>query len=342
MSAAFSCFKADLSEMIKAGAKERKTSSKPTITSMVPTSYRFLSWMSGLPARWPKSTAKAQDVADTSGPAFPEDVERAINEVLLNDTREMCSTMSLVASRFQAWTKPIMFHAVIVRPRRNWLQRISQSLLPNADLIHILVLDLPFTERGSRYPRLSDKESSHIRRLLQASQRVRRLAVTWNIWAEFERECGALQLESLYLIWDRIDGSDRPSLNHLQHPSALQDLTVYAPYRLRSPQDHWRPGVLCLPQMTHCVNIAYVTYATDLWSEALRTVGELYLKRTIFILVDMYKDIYAPPYDGLIARLRERNPNFSTAYLRFYSQVLLEWVAKMEGLPSILRRPPPE
>jgi hypothetical protein len=42
------------------------------------------------------------DVADPK-PAFPEDIERAINDALLNDARDMCGTMSLVASRFYAW-----------------------------------------------------------------------------------------------------------------------------------------------------------------------------------------------------------------------------------------------
>jgi hypothetical protein len=34
---------------------------------------------------------------------FPDDIERAIHEALLNDTKDMCYTMSLVASRFYAW-----------------------------------------------------------------------------------------------------------------------------------------------------------------------------------------------------------------------------------------------
>jgi hypothetical protein len=34
---------------------------------------------------------------------FPEDIERTITGVLLNDARDMCGTMSLVASRFHAW-----------------------------------------------------------------------------------------------------------------------------------------------------------------------------------------------------------------------------------------------
>jgi len=36
-------------------------------------------------------------------PAFPEDIERAINQALLDDARDMCGTMSLVACRFYAW-----------------------------------------------------------------------------------------------------------------------------------------------------------------------------------------------------------------------------------------------
>ncbi|KAJ7725224.1 hypothetical protein DFH07DRAFT_783057 [Mycena maculata] len=140
------------------------------------------------------------------------------------------------------------FHTIIVRQRNNWLQRISQSLLPNASLIRVLVLNLSFTHGRTRIHKLSDEESSHIRRL---TGRVRHLAVTWNIWAKFERKCGALQLESLYLIWDR----DAPLLDHLQHPSALKDLS------LRTSQ----------------------------------------------------------------AQQRERNPNFSTAYLRFYTEVQVDY-----------------
>ncbi|KAJ6479246.1 hypothetical protein C8R47DRAFT_1198281 [Mycena vitilis] len=66
--------------------------------------------------------------------------------MLLLDARGMCHTMSLVASRFNVWTKPITFHTVIVRPHDNWVQRVRDHLLPNGNFIRILVLDLPFRE----------------------------------------------------------------------------------------------------------------------------------------------------------------------------------------------------
>jgi hypothetical protein len=42
-------------------------------------------------------------LAPIQEPTFPEDIERTIIDVLLNDARDMCGTMSLVASRFHAW-----------------------------------------------------------------------------------------------------------------------------------------------------------------------------------------------------------------------------------------------
>ncbi|KAJ7734490.1 hypothetical protein DFH07DRAFT_844815 [Mycena maculata] len=326
---------------IKREAPSKRTLPAPSPMALtVSTCYRFLSWMSG----WPlllKSAANVQ-VAATIEPTFPEDIERTINEMVLNDMRDMCGTMSLVASRFHAWTKPIMFHTVIVRRQKNWLQGISQSLLPNASLIRILVLDLPFTERRGR--RLSFKEASHIRRVLVASDQVRHLAVTWNIWAQFERKCGALQLESLYLIWDRVVDSEDPSLDRLQHPSALKDLTVYAPHRLGEGgrKSWWRPGALCLPSTAHCANLAYVTYASE--SKPILDIGDFYLRRARFVLVDTEEKFATAAAEYTTARIRRdtaKNPNFSVTYLRFSSQVLVEWVAKMEGRPSVLQHPPP-
>ncbi|KAJ7108166.1 hypothetical protein C8R44DRAFT_744117 [Mycena epipterygia] len=141
-------------------------------------------------------------VAATSEPTFPEDIERTINEVLLNDARDMCGTMSLVASRFHTWTRPIMFHTVIIRRRGDWIQRISDCLLLNASFIRVLVLDLTSTQLPRVRAQIPDEELSPIRLLLEASGRVGHLAVTWNIWAHLQRECGALRLESLYLVWD--------------------------------------------------------------------------------------------------------------------------------------------
>ncbi|KAJ6553150.1 hypothetical protein B0H19DRAFT_1263554 [Mycena capillaripes] len=125
--------------------------------------------------------------------ALPEDIERAITEMLLSETRDMCGTVSLVASRFNTWSKPFKFRTVIVRQRKSWMKRISRVLLPNAHFIRVLAVDLP-SERGQ----LPEKESFHIQRLLDASTHVSHLAVVWHIWAHLPRECGALQLESLY------------------------------------------------------------------------------------------------------------------------------------------------
>ncbi|KAJ7656799.1 hypothetical protein DFH06DRAFT_1473420, partial [Mycena polygramma] len=81
-----------------------------------------------------------------SSPKFPEDLERTITEVLLNDAADMCGTMSLLASRFHAWAIPFAFHTVVIHQRDDWMQRISECFLPNANTIHVLVLHLPSRE----------------------------------------------------------------------------------------------------------------------------------------------------------------------------------------------------
>ncbi|KAJ6564136.1 hypothetical protein B0H19DRAFT_1258627 [Mycena capillaripes] len=87
--------------------------------------------------------------------------------------------MSLVASRFHAWTKPFTFHTVIVRRHDKWVQTTTDCVLPNASFIRMLVLDLPFTQDEVRL-QSSAEELSIIRRLLEACGRVSHLAVTWN------------------------------------------------------------------------------------------------------------------------------------------------------------------
>ncbi|KAJ7670230.1 hypothetical protein B0H17DRAFT_1086127 [Mycena rosella] len=271
-------------------------------------------------------------------PRFPEDIERAINDALLHDARDMCGTMSLVASRFYAWTKPITFRTVVVRRHDDWTKRISNLLLPNAGFIRALAIDLPS-------PRLSDDELSHIRQLLEASQRVRHLAVGWNVWARFYPECGSLQLESLYLIWDRAHPASPPSLKHLQHPAELKDLTIYAPPDPRNPTPFRPWGELFLPATAHCPNLAYVTYAAD--RTPVPTVGSLCedlsnLQGAMFVLVDIPdKFVNEESEDELLKDDKEAYPNFSTAYLCHSSQVLGEWLAKIEGRPSVLEHPPP-
>ncbi|KAJ6597031.1 hypothetical protein DFH09DRAFT_109596 [Mycena vulgaris] len=282
----------------------------------------------------------SSSVAASPKPTFPEDIEQAINDVLLKDARDMCGTMSLVASRFHAWTKPITFRSVVVHRHNNWTTRISDLLLPNASFIRVLAIDLPFT-RGQ----LSDEELSHIRRLLEASGRVRHLAVTWNIWAHFHLECGFLQLESLYLIWDKFHPISPPSLKHLQHPSTLKDLTVYAPPDLHNPTPFRPWGDLFLPETDHCPNLAYVTYAAD--RTPIPTVGTLCedlpgLKGAMFVLVDMpEKYMNEEEEDEMVKDDKALYANFSTAYARFSRQLLGEWLAKIEGRRSVLEHPPP-
>ncbi|KAJ7436066.1 hypothetical protein B0H11DRAFT_2111725 [Mycena galericulata] len=164
-------------------------------------------------------------VATSQGqkPAFPEDIERTINQVLLDDARDMCGTMSLVASRFYAWTKPITFRTVVVRRHNDWTKRIDEFLLPNASFIRCLAIPGSF----------SAAELSPVRLLLESARQVVHLAVTWSLWAQLPSECGALGLESLYLIWDGVPPVSFPSLKHLERPTALKDLTIFAPADLR-------------------------------------------------------------------------------------------------------------
>ncbi|KAF9041991.1 hypothetical protein BDZ89DRAFT_1060032 [Hymenopellis radicata] len=274
---------------------------------------------------------------------FPEDIERAINEALLKDldARDMRATMSLVAFRFHEWTKRIMFSTVIIRRRNNWTQRISELLVPNASSIRILVLNLHFTE-GT----LSDYELSHIRRLLEAAEGVRYLAVPWNLWARLSREFGSLQLESLYLIWDGTHPARPPSLKNLQHPALLTDLTMYAPPDPENPTPFRSGGerFLRLADTRRCPKLAYVTYAADRTPGP--TVGSLCediptLSGAMFVLVDIPAKYLDEEEDELVKDDKEMYPNFSTAYLPFSSQVLGEWVSKVEGRPSVLEHPAP-
>ncbi|KAJ7831342.1 hypothetical protein B0H14DRAFT_2805091 [Mycena olivaceomarginata] len=173
-------------------------------------------------------------MATTATPAFPEDIERAISEVLLEDTREMCSTMSLVALRFHTWTKPVRFRTVVVHRHENWMKRVENLFFPNAHYIRVLAVNLPLSGGV-----LSAEEFSCMRTLLEASQGVRHLAIVWHLWTPFARLCGSRPLESLYFIWDRSWKHRNPvlppSLEYLQYPSALADLTIYAPADLYNP-----------------------------------------------------------------------------------------------------------
>ncbi|KAJ7108192.1 hypothetical protein C8R44DRAFT_744138 [Mycena epipterygia] len=171
----------------------------------------------------------------TPQPGFPDTIERTITSVRLHDSRDLCGTISLMAARFHAWTKPIAFHLGRRHENDNgWTQRINDLLLPNAHFTRVVALNL-------RDP-LSDAELSHIQRLLEASKHVKHLAMGWNLWVHFPLECGSLHLESIYLIWDGAYDVSLPSSKNLQHPAALRDLT----------------GFLYLPATAHSVNLAAV------------------------------------------------------------------------------------
>ncbi|KAJ6536805.1 hypothetical protein B0H19DRAFT_1181819 [Mycena capillaripes] len=281
--------------------------------------------------------------SDITSPIFPEDVERAINDALLYDARDMWGTMSLIASRFNAWTKPIIFRTVLVRRSNNWTQRIIDLLLPNAPFIRTLALDLPLA-RGS----LSDSDIAHLRQLLEAAHSVQHLAVTWHLWARLAHQCGALRLSALYLIWDRTHPASPPSLAPLQHPALLTDLTLSAPAdpATSTPFRPW--GELFLPEdIARANNLAYVAYAAD--RTPLPTIGALCededlsaLRGVMFVLVDVAEEFSGDEdADELVKDDLAVYARFSTAYVRFSNGVLGEWVAKMEGRPSVLVHPPP-
>ncbi|KAJ7191720.1 hypothetical protein GGX14DRAFT_578745 [Mycena pura] len=251
--------------------------------------------------------------------------------------------MSLVACRFYAWAKPFTFRTAVVRRKNNWTERIRDLLLPNAQFIRVLTIDLPFNRDSARRGQPSDEEACHIRHLLEASRGVRHFAVSWNIWAYFPQECGSLQIESLYLMWDRALGISPPSLDQLQHPAKLEDLAVYAPPD-RFNLILWREwGEYMLPSTAHYVNLAYVTYAADRYT--IPAVADLCenprIKAVMFVLVNIPEEIMNAEEDEMLKSDVERYANFSTAYLPLSSQVLREWLAKMEGKESILVHPPP-
>ncbi|KAJ7165962.1 hypothetical protein C8R46DRAFT_1192453 [Mycena filopes] len=292
----------------------------------------------------------------TTGPMFPEDLEREICEILLDDVREMGGTISLVASRFNAWTKPIKFHTVVVRRHDNWMQRMNECLLPNSAFIRVLVLDLPFNRRVALDPMkwsdvrrfnkdrarcvFSDEELTSIRRLLSAAANVRHLAVTWNIWAYLEEECGTLRLQSLYLIWDRAfldieTDVEAPELNKLQHPAALEDITMFAPASLDPQYSGWHWPGCYLPDMARCANLAYVTYAASFVIFPSRP--ERFKGYMSVAVSEREVDITEEEEDFRM----QGHANFATLHMRTLSEVLREWLNKVEGRESMLEHPPP-
>ncbi|KAJ7438363.1 hypothetical protein FB451DRAFT_1303831, partial [Mycena latifolia] len=159
------------------------------------------------------------------------------------------------------------------------------------------------------------------------------------IWAHHHRECGALQLESLYLIWDKKHHIPPPSLKNLQHPSTLNDLTVDAPADLNN-MITWRPwGELYIPDTRQCVNLAYVTYAANTLPGGSLTFfcddSEFpAIRGVMFKLKNEAQD------SELMKDEEEFYPNFSTTYLPNSWQLLNE-LEKMEGRPSVFQHPPP-
>ncbi|KAJ7174386.1 hypothetical protein C8R46DRAFT_1031073 [Mycena filopes] len=257
-------------------------------------------------------------------PTLPQDLEREICEVLLEDARDMYATISLVAPRFHAWAKHIKFHTVVVRRHNDWVQRINECVLPNAEFIRVLVLDLPFRD---------DKPCP-----AQRLAGVRHLAVTWKIWKCLARECGALHLQSLYVIWDGVSFDVEAAkgkaltLKRLQHPAALKALTVYAPL---SVEPHRTGADMYFPATTNCTSLAYVTYAARRvvlepgWApenfKGVMSVG----------LMELPKNIAAEEEQ------KKKYPNFSTVYLDSLEELLQQWLNKMEGRDSRLVHPPP-
>ncbi|KAJ7154470.1 hypothetical protein C8R46DRAFT_1117471 [Mycena filopes] len=280
-------------------------------------------------------------------PIFPEDLERVITELLLLDAPDLCSTLSLVASRFRYWVRPMALQTVVIRRHHDWMTRINELFVPNASFIRTLVLYLPQSDSA-----LSEDEFSHTQRLLTASPHIQHLAVDWQTWRRLPHECGSLSLKSLYLIWDGVHPASAPSLQHLQHPSELTDLTVLAPAfpTVRTPRavPGWYPvppGELTLPSdLAHCDNLAWLTYVSDRPPAEVDELccGRPGIKGVRFVLVDapewlggaLEEDLFLS--DGL-----QSYAFFSTAFLPRSTGLLAEWLAKMEGRESVLNHPPP-
>jgi hypothetical protein len=222
------------------------------------------------------------------------------------------------------------------------LKRISDILLPNASFIRVLAIDLPLSEG-----KLTDDELSPIRRLLlESTERLRHLAVVWHLWTHFHPECGYLHLQSLYLIWDRAwsrtNPLSPPTLDNLQHPAELKDLTFYAPPNLTNQVQRFFIGALYLPLMNHCPNLEYLTYVAD--RTPYPTLGSFCdnprIKGVMFVCADGDEED-EEDVEYFFAEDKQFFPNLSTAYLPSSSQGLGEWLAKLEGRRSVFEHPPP-
>ncbi|KAJ7075290.1 hypothetical protein B0H15DRAFT_867287 [Mycena belliarum] len=269
-------------------------------------------------------------------PAFPEDIERIINDMLLSDAREMSGTMSLVAPRFHAWTRPATYRTIVIRRCDDWIHCVKEFLLPNAGLIRCLAIPLT----------LSDEEHDPIRALLNATHGVEHLAVSWTLWTQLPKECGALRLASLYLSWD-LAAAAAPTLAHLQHPTLLTDLAIYAPPVLNNLTP-FHPATLYVPDLAHCTRLSYVTYAAKAYPVIGRTVGNLCeevpdLRGAMFVWVNIPEACLREESTETmwIEGDLEDYAQFSMAHLEHAHQLLGEWIAKVEGRTSALTHPPP-
>ncbi|KAJ7635454.1 hypothetical protein DFH06DRAFT_1336484 [Mycena polygramma] len=249
-------------------------------------------------------------------PAFPEDIERHITELLLDNVGDMWRVMSCVAFRFRVWTKPTMFRTLFLR---------------NANFIQILAIDLPST-RGN----LSDAGLTQISQLLQASEGVRHLAVSWHIWEHFASECGRLKIGSVYLIWDGTHDLSEPPLDKIQHPLSLTEFTMYAPPANTTRVDWFYFPVTITEDFP---NLVRLTYAVSEQPD-IHGYGE-YLEGVMWVLVDRPTKRLDSSTTEFIWQLKVEYLNYFTAYLRCPNQVLGEWLAKMEGRRSVLEHPPP-
>ncbi|KAJ7663326.1 hypothetical protein DFH06DRAFT_1128651 [Mycena polygramma] len=263
-------------------------------------------------------------MTDPTDPRLPQDIERVITEVLVNDHLDMAGTMSLVAARFRTWhsaarAKSETLRTVVIRHREHWTQRISDLFLPNAHLIQILVIDLPST--------LSEEELLHIQRLLQGAEKVKHLAVGWHIWEHFV-ECGFLQLESLCLIWDEARQMDSPHLGHLQHPSLLRNVTIYAPPRpisVDARNSAWAQFNLPATILDDFPNLASLTYAArnevpDSWGCEWDTEGKT-------VVHTWTMGVRTASKGFKLAGEAE----FSTVYFDCSNEVLRDWLRRREG-----------
>ncbi|KAJ7642394.1 hypothetical protein DFH06DRAFT_1301661 [Mycena polygramma] len=269
-------------------------------------------------------------------PRFPQDIEQIITEMLLDEERDMAGTMSRVAARFYHWSKTKALHTVVVHYRPDWTKRISELFIPNAAFIRILAIDLPLT-RG----RLTNEELSLIQRLLQASDGVIHLAVSWHIWEHFGSECGSMHLQSLYLIWDVVYNIPPPSSEHLKHRSTLREITIYAPPQLDGSEWPWAETYMLATIIEECPNITHVAYATsrhvpDIGFYSRGDSGFDGGPHVMWVLVDSPTKFLDYPAEKEIFEDEALYPNSSTSYLRFSSEILGEWLAKMEGKTSVL------